>query len=560
MDALGNWSGDQTNQRSVIDYTFSSGGPGYSSSDTLTAYTHHDTDATNQIVQHHQTPSSVATTDFHYDKAGNLILDNKHFYKYDAWNRVARVSERGTLAVSGDTFTGAVGDLLSIFFYDALGRRINKRVYNSEALNTTGYGDYFYYDGHRMLEHRKTNAGDTAVEPHRRYVYGLDYIDEVVAYYDTGAADPDPHFVLQDANYDVVGVTDHLGYLEQQYSYAPYGAYQHIEDGSGNAEGTGPADLTALLIPLGRNGLFLDRETGLYYNRIRHYDPLLARFLQQDPLGTGLLLVNAMMRNASSPGVGSQFSVGGQYSDGTSLYELARSNALGWIDPMGQQSLRSWFRGDMPDWVTPDYSFEDLIRWYLEAHGGANADPRGCLRKVYKALGSDYDKKTGQPGTVGGEKVAWSYIHCVNHCALTRNSHICGGPSASMKIGELTEAVQKFICLGGNAGGGLVKRLAGRANKKWADKIESECQSAYQRSDYFDNALGRKCGATDEKCSICCEKKMRGKTRDKLPEGPGTSRPFGPHHPRRPGPDWPEDDPLLPDNWGPEGVRLPGGK
>ncbi len=340
LDVLGNWSGDQTNQRSVIDYTFSSGNPGYSSSDTVTAYTHHDTDATNQIVQHRydatpQTPSSVATTDFHYDKAGNVILDNEHFYKYDAWNRVARVSERGTLAVSGDTFTGAVGDLLSIFFYDALGRRINKRVYNSEALNTTGYGDYFYYDGHRVLEHRKTNAAGTAVEPHRRYVYGLDYIDEVVAYYDTGAADPDPHFVLQDANYDVVGVTDHQGYLQQQYSYAPYGAYQHIEDGSGVRYNEMDADLTELLIPLGRNGLILDRETGLYYNRARYYDPLLSRFLQADPNGTGLVASGMLLRNGSSPGLAPAVNAAGQYADGMNVYEYALSGPSYAVDPRG---------------------------------------------------------------------------------------------------------------------------------------------------------------------------------------------------------------------------------
>ncbi len=209
---------------------------------------------------------------------------------------------------------------------------------NSGApLDTTGYGDYFYYDGHRVLEHRKTSASDTAVEPHRRYVYGLDYIDEVVAYYDTGAADPDPHFVLQDANYDVVGVTDHLGYLEQQYSYAPYGAYQHIEDGSGNAEGNGPADLTELLIPLGRNGLILDRETGLYYNRARYYDPLLSRFLQADPNGTGLVLTSGASHNAVTFAVQPAARVAAQYGDGMSLYHYVQSNPARHTDVLGMK-------------------------------------------------------------------------------------------------------------------------------------------------------------------------------------------------------------------------------
>ncbi len=338
LDVLGNWSGDQTNQRSVIDYTFSSGNPGYSSGDTVTAYTHHDTDATNQIVQHHydahpQPPTSFDTTDFHYDKAGNVILDNKHFYKYDAWNRVVRVNERGTLAVSGDAFTGTSGGAVAWYKYDALGRRIYKGVFDPSDQEWDG--DYFYYDGHRVLEHRKTNAAGTAVEPHRRYVYGLDYIDEVVAYYDTGSADPNPHFVLQDANYDVVGVTDHQGYLEQQYSYAPYGAYQHIEDGSGVRYNNMDADLTALLIPLGRNGLILDRETGLYYNRARYYDPLLSRFLQADPNGTGMGQSCSLAYGGQTFGTSFSLSARVQYGDGMNLYQYLSGRPVNNRDPRG---------------------------------------------------------------------------------------------------------------------------------------------------------------------------------------------------------------------------------
>lgn len=31
------------------------------------------------------------------------------------------------------------------------------------------------------------------------------------------------HFIFQDSNYNVVGVTDSAGALEQQYTYKPYG-------------------------------------------------------------------------------------------------------------------------------------------------------------------------------------------------------------------------------------------------------------------------------------------------------------------------------------------------
>ena len=342
MDLLGNWS------RPVNDYGYhtfqdNNGDGEFDLAEDVTLSGQlHDTNAANEIV-------SVVTEDestpFVYDAAGNLIDNGVRTFKYDAWNRVVEVK--------------ASADLIAEYEYDALGRRIRKRVENSGApLDTTGDGDYFYYDGHRVLEHRKTNASDTAVEPHRRYVYGLDYIDEVVAYYDTGAADPNPHLVLQDANYDVVGVTDHQGYLEQQYAYAPYGAYQHIEDGSGNAEGNGPADLTELLIPLGRNGLILDRETGLYYNRARYYDPLLSRFLQADPNGTGLMAASALLRNGSLPGVAPGLSTGGQYEDGMGLHSYLGSSPLVALDPSGLSEAGGYGFGG--------FAFQDPVTPFLE--------------------------------------------------------------------------------------------------------------------------------------------------------------------------------------------------
>ena len=321
MDLLGNWS------KPVGDYSFrrfqddNGDGEFDPAEDVTLSGQLHNTNAANEIVS---VVTEAGPTPFVYDAAGNLIDNGVRTFKYDAWNRVVEVK--------------ASTNLIAEYEYDALGRRIRKRVENSGApLDTTGDGDYFYYDGHRVLEHRKTNASDTAVEPHRRYVYGLDYIDEVVAYYDTGAADPNPHFVLQDANYDVVAVTDHQGYLEQQYAYAPYGAYQHIEDGSGNAEGNGPADLTALLIPLGRNGLILDRETGLYYNRARYYDPLLSRFLQADPNGTGMVLGSGAPYNAVLFAVQPAAHVGAQYRDGMSLYHYVQSNPGRHTDVLGMK-------------------------------------------------------------------------------------------------------------------------------------------------------------------------------------------------------------------------------
>ena len=54
-------------------------------------------------------------------------------------------------------------------------------------------------------------------------------------------------------------------------------------------------------------GQYHDSETGLHYNRFRHYDPDMGRFISQDPIGL----------------------LGGE-----NLYQHA-PNPVGWVDPLG---------------------------------------------------------------------------------------------------------------------------------------------------------------------------------------------------------------------------------
>ncbi|MBY3718729.1 RHS repeat domain-containing protein [Escherichia coli] len=69
-------------------------------------------------------------------------------------------------------------------------------------------------------------------------------------------------------------------------------------------------------------GQYLDRETGLHYNTFRYYAPDMGRFLTPDPIGL---------------------------AGGLNLYAYA-PNPLGWIDPLGLNSLgidsNNIFRGD----------------------------------------------------------------------------------------------------------------------------------------------------------------------------------------------------------------------
>ena len=339
LDVLGNWSGGSSND-SFISYTVGSpagNNPGYDSTkDAWTEKRHDTTDEANRIntLRTEANGGSVENDEFYYDRAGNLVLDDEKFYKYDAWNRVVEVKEKDTLAVQPDgTLDGDPGDLIAQYEYDAIGRRIAKTL--GTAASPT---DYFYYDGHRVLEHHKHNG--TSLALHRQYVYGLDYIDEVVAYCDSADTPTNPHFILQDANYNVVGVTDHEGYLEQQYAYQPYGGYLAIEDGTGAGYEDQPANAAFLALSKGHQGLWYDPETGLYFTPGRYYDPILGRWLQRDPYETGLMLTGGNTWGGYPVAPGVSVDGMGQYGDGPSLYEYILSAPHMGTDPTGY-----WFSG-----------------------------------------------------------------------------------------------------------------------------------------------------------------------------------------------------------------------
>ena len=340
LDVLGNWSGGSSND-SFISYTVGSlagNNPGYDSTkDAWTEKRHDTTDEANRIntLRTEANGGSVDSDDFYYDRAGNLVLDDEKFYKYDAWNRVVEVHDKGDYHVdaAGDLAGSDLGDLIGQYEYDAIGRRIAKTL--GTAASPT---DYFYYDGHRVLEHHKHDGTSLALQ--RQYVYGLDYIDEVVAYYDSDQTAAAPHFILQDANYNVVATTDHEGYLEQQYNYKPYGerlAAERIEADGGITDILATPEQIAL--PLGFKGLWYDTETASWHNRARDYVPSLGRFRQRDPYRTALLINTAMLRNAQTAMVAARLSAGAQYHDGLHSYEYLRGNPLSRRDASGTRSL-----------------------------------------------------------------------------------------------------------------------------------------------------------------------------------------------------------------------------
>ena len=231
-----------------------------------------------------------------YDAAGNLTdmptTDGSpgHEFVYDYRNRIIEVQDQNQSTVMK-------------YCYDGLNRRVKKDL-------DSGTDILYIYDGWQVVEEREYDAGDTAWEARRQYVYGGQYIDEPLIFDKDTDSDGDcidgggstRYFYCQQANYNVVALTNDTGTVVEKVAYDPYGEYTLTLDGStGNT-----------LLFQGRRW---DSEADLYYFRNRSYSPVLGRFLQRDPIG---------------------------YADGMNLYEFEGNCPTGSIDPMGERRLLDW--------------------------------------------------------------------------------------------------------------------------------------------------------------------------------------------------------------------------
>lgn len=311
-------------------------------------------DVGDDLIRNEDFESTTTTTA--YDHAGNLVDDGTFRYVYDAWNRL--------VAVKSSKDAGAVTFQTAEFYAD--GRRAGKNVTNS--------GDFdvdirYYYDGQRICE---TRVG-TETSAHQQFIHGTRYIDELVMVRVAGKGDL---YVHQDANWNVIGLSDMGGTLVERNVYKPYGEVTvHTETGYGDYTGDGKVNSTdraaaevggtcrgsgptgacrildldfdgtvdssdatlfdalpqgnarhpgriasALDQPFGHQALLFEPEIGSYQNRHRQYDPGQRRFLQRDPL--------AVRRR---PGSG--------YQDGLSIYAYLSNAPIGKSDPFGAEIL-----------------------------------------------------------------------------------------------------------------------------------------------------------------------------------------------------------------------------
>jgi RHS repeat-associated protein len=186
--------------------------------------------------------TSTPSGSYGYDYNGNTQTDpSGKNYTWDFENRLVQAVVPGTGTVT--------------FKYDPLGRRIQK----SSASGTTNY----LHDGLNLLEQVDQSGSVLA-----RYTQG-DGIDNFLAMLRSGTTS----YFQTDALGTVTSLSNSAGTIANTYSYDSYGKLI--------------ASSGTITSPLQYTGREFDSETGLYYYRVRYYDPTLGRFLNEDPLGFG---------------------------------------------------------------------------------------------------------------------------------------------------------------------------------------------------------------------------------------------------------------------------------
>ncbi len=283
-----------------------------------------DTWVTEHIEDFTVDNDGYADEELTHDDAGNMTYDGVFAYTYDAWNRLVQV----TKAYRSPSGTGnlSYGSVVNEVRYDGLGRRIVKAVKNSADLDCTYH--YYYNPGGQSIIETRNGSNQTL----KQHVWGSpgSYIDELVQTSlnddpaDSGEQDCESHYwVMQDANFNILGVVDSSGTLRERYEYTPYGERRvFTSPGVNDPLCYAPIDISKRwvvsstaqpygLCEVGHQGLWHDEELGpdAIDNRNRYRKG--ERFLQRDPL---------------------------EYEDGMNSYQHGLSNPVTITDPSGEIS------------------------------------------------------------------------------------------------------------------------------------------------------------------------------------------------------------------------------
>jgi RHS repeat-associated protein len=204
------------------------------------------TDRAGAIVSGTNRYSSFNGYSFDYDLDGNVTRKYKTGYDQRfTWNTLGQLTG---VTTNGVTVT---------YGYDGLGRRVRR--------TENGQSRYFLYNGDDLLLETDGNG-----EPLRMYTHwpGVDNPHSVRV--TSGGVNATYYYVTEHPGH-VSGLVNEAGTVISEYRYTPWGEVESVSDSIGQ--------------PLRYMAREIDTTTGLYYVRARWYDPAMARFNSQDPIG-----------------------------------------------------------------------------------------------------------------------------------------------------------------------------------------------------------------------------------------------------------------------------------
>ena len=177
-----------------------------------------------------------------YDLDGNML-------SHDGWACAWNAQDRLVSATKGTTRLE--------FAYDYLGRRFEKKVYESNVLVKH---QLFVYDGFKQIAEYDALDSNALANTYLWQPVGLD-----VPILRNGG-----EFCVSDANKNIVVLVDTTGSVTDTYIYDPFGNCAHTGTSAN---------------PFRFSSEYFDEETGLVYYNFRYFSSKLGRWIKRDSIG-----------------------------------------------------------------------------------------------------------------------------------------------------------------------------------------------------------------------------------------------------------------------------------
>ncbi|WP_454708808.1 RHS repeat-associated core domain-containing protein [Delftia acidovorans] len=405
---------------------------------------------------------------FQYDLHGNIVerrigWHTVQRFRYSAEHQmlestVTRYHDRPEPKIAGSNAQPEPAATVQTtrYRYDALGRRIDKHdafgrttfLYDGDLLageiRGSRLSEYLYepdsfvplakLESEWKSEENRNAQAEADQASFATYYYHCDQIGAPQELTDeTGR-------IVWAASYKVWGQTQQLQYLRTGTDDAA--VFTHDQRPLALAAQGEVQSLALVEQPLRFQGQYFDGETGLHYNRFRYYDPVVGRFVHQDPIGL----------------------FGGEN------FYLYGANPMEWIDPAGLSTHRN--RMDRVAGKSPDHQTHHKVpQDIFNKRPILNCIDRHALENLI-----NLPKKTGQ---FGGKKGKWfgKSTHNTNHndysdailSAIDREIASSGGcpKQLSKRVNEMQDFLHKEL----KKGTPIMKR-EGSTFKLWDDLLK----------------------------------------------------------------------------------------